>query len=110
MGVRQAGKTDYIDGVLVPKGTYLYIPIRVVNTWKEIWGDDAEECVSLARYKPDVNLTLILKQIQAQSLAQPSAKIRPGDFIPYIPCWSTRLHRKRYGNLRNEGCHCSSHC
>jgi hypothetical protein len=42
-----AGKTDYIDGVLVPKGTIFYIPIRVVNTWKEIWGEDAEECVYL---------------------------------------------------------------
>ncbi|KAF4596220.1 hypothetical protein EYR40_008095 [Pleurotus pulmonarius] len=43
MTFRQAGKTDYIEGVLVPKGTMLYIPIRVVNTWKEIWGEDAEE-------------------------------------------------------------------
>jgi cytochrome P450 len=42
---REAAKTDYIDGVLVPKGTLLYIPIRVVNTWTEIWGDDAEEWV-----------------------------------------------------------------
>lgn len=41
--IRVADKTDYIDGVLVPKGTALVIPIRVVNTWKEIWGEDAEE-------------------------------------------------------------------
>ncbi|KAF9567301.1 cytochrome P450 [Agrocybe pediades] len=41
--VRVAAKTDYIDGVLVPKGTLFYIPIRVVNTWKELWGEDAEE-------------------------------------------------------------------
>ncbi|KAF8152306.1 cytochrome P450 [Crassisporium funariophilum] len=43
MTFRQAAKTDYIDGVLVPKGTIFYIPIRVINTWKEIWGEDAEE-------------------------------------------------------------------
>jgi len=43
MTFRKAGKTDYIDGVLVPKGTLFYIPIRVINTWKEVWGDDAEE-------------------------------------------------------------------
>ncbi|PFH49174.1 hypothetical protein AMATHDRAFT_5144 [Amanita thiersii Skay4041] len=43
MTFRQAGKTDHIEGVLVPKGTLLYIPIRVVNTWTEIWGQDAEE-------------------------------------------------------------------
>jgi len=40
---RVASKTDYIDGVLVPKGTLFYILIRVVNTWKEIWGEDAEQ-------------------------------------------------------------------
>ncbi|KAF9476118.1 cytochrome P450 [Pholiota conissans] len=43
MTLRQAAKTDYIDGVVVPKGTFLYIPIRVINTWKKVWGDDAEE-------------------------------------------------------------------
>ncbi|PPQ78897.1 hypothetical protein CVT25_002385 [Psilocybe cyanescens] len=43
MTFRQAAKTDYIDGILVPKGTLFYIPIRVINTWKEIWGSDAEE-------------------------------------------------------------------
>ncbi|KAK7027335.1 hypothetical protein VNI00_015298 [Paramarasmius palmivorus] len=41
--VRKAAKTDYIEGVLVPKGTFFWIPIRPVNTWKEIWGEDAEE-------------------------------------------------------------------
>ncbi|KDQ54866.1 hypothetical protein JAAARDRAFT_181568 [Jaapia argillacea MUCL 33604] len=43
MTLRKAAKTGTIDGVSVSKGTILYIPIRVVNTWKEIWGDDAEE-------------------------------------------------------------------
>ncbi|KAG6866189.1 hypothetical protein C0991_007739 [Blastosporella zonata] len=42
MTFRSANKTDYIDGILVPKGTILYIPIRVINTWKELWGEDAE--------------------------------------------------------------------
>ncbi|TFK31568.1 cytochrome P450 [Crucibulum laeve] len=41
--VRKATESDYIDGVYVPKGTLLSIPIRIVNTWKEIWGSDAEE-------------------------------------------------------------------
>ncbi|KAF7336376.1 hypothetical protein MVEN_02186200 [Mycena venus] len=40
---RVAEKTDYIDGVLVPKGTMINIPIRVINTWKQVWGEDAEE-------------------------------------------------------------------
>ncbi|KAG7093942.1 hypothetical protein E1B28_007575 [Marasmius oreades] len=43
MSFRQAATTDVIDGILVPKGTIFYIPIRVVNTLKDIWGDDAEE-------------------------------------------------------------------
>ncbi|KAF8966821.1 cytochrome P450 [Flammula alnicola] len=43
MTFRQAAKTDYIEGILVPKGTLFYIPIRVINTWKEVWGEDAEE-------------------------------------------------------------------
>ncbi|KAG6886354.1 hypothetical protein C0992_004431 [Termitomyces sp. T32_za158] len=52
MTFRSAKKTDYIDGVLVPKGTIFYIPIRVVNTWKELWGEDAEE------FRPDRWLNL----------------------------------------------------
>ncbi|KAF9441620.1 cytochrome P450 [Macrolepiota fuliginosa MF-IS2] len=43
MTFRQAAKTDYIDGVLIPQGTILYIPIRVINTWAAIWGPDAED-------------------------------------------------------------------
>uniref|UniRef100_A0A0W0GDZ4 Cytochrome p450 n=1 Tax=Moniliophthora roreri TaxID=221103 RepID=A0A0W0GDZ4_MONRR len=43
MTFRQAATTDVIDGVTVPKGTLFYIPIRVVNTLKDVWGDDAEE-------------------------------------------------------------------
>ncbi|KAJ6494059.1 cytochrome P450 [Mycena vitilis] len=41
--MRVAEKTDYIDGVLVPKGTVITLPIRVINTWKQVWGEDAEE-------------------------------------------------------------------
>ncbi|PPQ84713.1 hypothetical protein CVT24_002674 [Panaeolus cyanescens] len=40
---REAAKTDYIDGVLVPKGTLIYIPIRVMNSYKGVWGEDADE-------------------------------------------------------------------
>ncbi|KAE9410054.1 cytochrome P450 [Gymnopus androsaceus JB14] len=43
MTFRQAATTDYVDGVLIPKGTLYYIPIRVVNTLKDVWGEDAEE-------------------------------------------------------------------
>ncbi|KAF8906177.1 cytochrome P450 [Mucidula mucida] len=43
MTLRCANKTDYIDGTLIPKGTLLYIPIRVVNTLTTIWGEDAEQ-------------------------------------------------------------------
>ncbi|KAJ7596250.1 cytochrome P450 [Mycena floridula] len=50
--VRIAATTDYIDGLLVPKGTFLYIPIRSINTWKETWGEDA------AKYNPSRWLNL----------------------------------------------------
>jgi len=43
MTIRKAAKSDWIDGIYVPKGTLFYIPIRVSNTWKEFWGEDAEE-------------------------------------------------------------------
>ncbi|TFK73628.1 cytochrome P450 [Pluteus cervinus] len=52
MTFRKAERTDYIDGVLIPKGTILHIPIRVVNTLKEVWGPDAEE------FKPERWLNL----------------------------------------------------
>ncbi|KAF7297213.1 hypothetical protein MIND_00954400 [Mycena indigotica] len=41
--LRVAQETNYLDGVLVPKGTIINIPIRVINTWKPVWGEDAEE-------------------------------------------------------------------
>ncbi|KAF9074155.1 cytochrome P450 [Rhodocollybia butyracea] len=41
--LRKAAKSDYVDGVFIPKGTLIWIPIRVINTWKEVWGQDAEE-------------------------------------------------------------------
>lgn len=43
MTIRKAAKSDWIDGIYVPKDTLLYIPIRVANTWKQTWGADAEE-------------------------------------------------------------------
>ncbi|KAF5344892.1 hypothetical protein D9758_011593 [Tetrapyrgos nigripes] len=43
MTFRQAATNDYIDGIYVPKGTMFYIPIRVVNTLVDVWGEDAEE-------------------------------------------------------------------
>ncbi|KAL1746407.1 cytochrome P450 [Schizophyllum fasciatum] len=43
MTFRKAAKTDHIDGVLVPKGTIFYVPIRVVNTMRAFWGPDAED-------------------------------------------------------------------
>lgn len=41
--IRKTATTDYIDGVLVPEGTLLQICIRQINTWKHVWGEDAEE-------------------------------------------------------------------
>ncbi|KAI0345150.1 cytochrome P450 [Trametopsis cervina] len=43
MTARKAKKSDYVDGAWVPKGTFFYIAIRVINTYKGFWGDDAEE-------------------------------------------------------------------
>ncbi|KAJ3883916.1 cytochrome P450 [Lentinula edodes] len=54
MTFRQAATTDHVDGVVIPKGTLYYIPIRVVNTLKDIWGEDAEEFNPL-RWLPENN-------------------------------------------------------
>jgi len=65
MTFRKVDKADYLDGIYIPAGTILYIPvrllssfspnyiitdvvallckIRVINSWKTIWGPDAEE-------------------------------------------------------------------
>jgi len=65
MTFRKTDKADYLDGIYIPEGTILYIPvrllsfsptesiftdvavlickIRVINSWKTIWGPDAEE-------------------------------------------------------------------
>ncbi|KAH7920360.1 cytochrome P450 [Leucogyrophana mollusca] len=43
MTLRKAAKNTELDGTFIPKGTLIYIPIRVFNTWKEHWGDNAEE-------------------------------------------------------------------
>ncbi|KAI0042708.1 cytochrome P450 [Auriscalpium vulgare] len=40
---RVAEKSDWIDGVYVPKGTQLHIPLRTINTREEIWGPDADQ-------------------------------------------------------------------
>ncbi|KAH7904765.1 cytochrome P450 [Hygrophoropsis aurantiaca] len=41
--VRQAAKDTEVDGIFVPKGTMIYVPIRVFNTWEGYWGENAEE-------------------------------------------------------------------
>ncbi|KAI0319932.1 cytochrome P450, partial [Amylostereum chailletii] len=41
--LREAAKSDWVDGTYVPKGTMFYLPIRAINTWTAIWGADAEE-------------------------------------------------------------------
>ncbi|KAJ6466111.1 cytochrome P450 [Mycena vitilis] len=40
--VREAVKTASIDGVLVPKGTVIVIPIEAINTQREVWGPDGD--------------------------------------------------------------------
>ncbi|KAF7967394.1 hypothetical protein HWV62_34447 [Athelia sp. TMB] len=52
MTLRIANKDQWIDGLLIPKGTIHYIPIKVVNTWKVLWGEDANE------FKPERWLNL----------------------------------------------------
>ncbi|KZV84536.1 cytochrome P450 [Exidia glandulosa HHB12029] len=42
MTFRKSKAAHTIDGVLIPKDTLFYIPIRVYNTWTELWGPDAE--------------------------------------------------------------------
>ncbi|KIJ48186.1 hypothetical protein M422DRAFT_247958 [Sphaerobolus stellatus SS14] len=43
MTLRKAGKDDWVDGYFIPKGTLLYISIRVANTYPGTWGPDADE-------------------------------------------------------------------
>ncbi|KIJ40533.1 hypothetical protein M422DRAFT_173588, partial [Sphaerobolus stellatus SS14] len=40
---RQSARDDSIDGNFIPKGTLIYIPIRVINTYSGIWGPDAQK-------------------------------------------------------------------
>ncbi|KAJ7624697.1 cytochrome P450 [Roridomyces roridus] len=40
---RVTTKDDYVEGVLLPKGTLVNIPIRAISTQKRLWGEDAEE-------------------------------------------------------------------
>ncbi|KIJ40525.1 hypothetical protein M422DRAFT_256491 [Sphaerobolus stellatus SS14] len=40
---RRSAKDNSIDGNFIPKGSLLSIPIRVINTYYEIWGPDAQE-------------------------------------------------------------------
>lgn len=47
MTFREAGKSGFIEETYVPKGTILYVPIRVINTLPEIWGEDADEWVEV---------------------------------------------------------------
>ncbi|KAJ3574423.1 hypothetical protein NP233_g1781 [Leucocoprinus birnbaumii] len=43
----EANTTEHVAGMLIPKGTVLYFPVRAVNTSKSVWGPDAEE------YRPE---------------------------------------------------------
>ncbi|KAJ7747815.1 cytochrome P450 [Mycena metata] len=40
---RTASKTSLVDGVLIPKGTLIIIPLEAINTWTDVWGPDADE-------------------------------------------------------------------
>ncbi|KAH8825622.1 cytochrome P450 [Flagelloscypha sp. PMI_526] len=41
--VRTSTKTTVLDGQVIPAGTQIMVPIRAVNTNKNVWGPDAEE-------------------------------------------------------------------
>ncbi|KIJ40563.1 hypothetical protein M422DRAFT_32212 [Sphaerobolus stellatus SS14] len=41
--LRRSTRDDTVDGNFIPKGTLLYISIRVINTYSGIWGPDAQE-------------------------------------------------------------------
>ncbi|KAF8707323.1 hypothetical protein AX14_013617 [Amanita brunnescens Koide BX004] len=43
--LRVANRARYVGDILVPKGTNIMIPVRVVNTYEGIWGEDAEAYV-----------------------------------------------------------------
>ncbi|KAJ7749416.1 cytochrome P450 [Mycena metata] len=40
---RTATETARVDGVLIPKGTLIIIPLEAINTWTDVWGPDADE-------------------------------------------------------------------
>ncbi|KAI0056520.1 cytochrome P450 [Artomyces pyxidatus] len=41
--IRTASKSAWIDGIYVPKGTDIHLPIHAANTSTDVWGPDAEE-------------------------------------------------------------------
>ncbi|KAH8827394.1 cytochrome P450 [Flagelloscypha sp. PMI_526] len=43
VSTRYVTKTGVIDGHVIPAGTHILIPIRAINTNKDVWGPDAEE-------------------------------------------------------------------
>ncbi|KIY67416.1 cytochrome P450 [Cylindrobasidium torrendii FP15055 ss-10] len=40
---RKAKQDLFVEGHLIPKNTLTIIPIHQVNTWKAVWGEDAEQ-------------------------------------------------------------------
>ena len=52
MTIRKAGKDSTVEGVHLPAGTLLYVPIRVINTYTGFWGADAE-AFRPERWAPD---------------------------------------------------------
>ena len=40
---RTASKDDVINGIKIPKGTIIFIPITAINCDETVWGPDADE-------------------------------------------------------------------
>lgn len=45
MGItnRVAAVTDEVNGITIPKGTNIFIPISAINSDKTVWGPDVDE-------------------------------------------------------------------
>ena len=133
MTFRQAAKTDYIDGVLVPEGTLFYIPvrlrsrsayvpinslltfkiiprnyfsllyqIRVINTWKEVWGENAEEYMTL--FLLLITTTHISLQVLPCAMVGSTPSVQLTFLDALVPRWSSCMHRQDDVDHRNESC------
>lgn len=106
MTFRQAAKTDYIDGILVPKGTLFYIPVRIFPTpcrdSKLIWSSFFFLHLDSSDQHLERNMGRRCWRLEPQPLAKPATQIQLDVLFAIIHRRPTRLHRKDNVYYRDE--------